>query len=117
VSEYDLEKNEFFRQQAAEGRLKRKHNRAIIRYEGRDARDRHRAECGWSDRAGVASGSDDCSIAERRQGSLAAMLNATNGDGRRGIDRLLALDPMTGLTILRQLYARVAVLALQVARD
>ena len=45
------------------------------------------------------------------------MLNATNGDGRRGIDRLLALDPMTGLTILRQLYARVAVLALQVARD
>jgi hypothetical protein len=40
-----------------------------------------------------------------------AMLNATDGDGRRGVDRLLALDPMAGLTLLRQLYARVALLA------
>jgi hypothetical protein len=44
-----------------------------------------------------------------------AMLNATDGEGRRGVDKLLALDPMTGLTILRQLYARVAALAVQVA--
>ena len=97
--------------------MKRKHNLAIVRYEGRDARDRNRAECGWSDRAGVASGNGDCSIAERRQGSLAAMLNATDGDGRRGVDRLLALDPIAGLAVLRQLYARIALLALQVARD
>jgi hypothetical protein len=42
------------------------------------------------------------------------MLNATDGDGRR--DRLLALDPIAGLAVLRQLYARIALLALQVAR-
>ncbi len=45
------------------------------------------------------------------------MLNATDGDGRRGVDRLLALDPIAGLAVLRQLYARIALLALQVARD
>ena len=47
-----------------------------------------------------------------------AMLNAHDGSGQRGVDRLLALDPMAGLALLRQFYARVAALALQItARD
>lgn len=33
------------------------------------------------------------------------MLNATDGDGRRGVDRLLALDPIAGRAVLRQVYA------------
>ena len=33
VSEFDLEKNEFFKQQASEWRAKRKHNRVIVRIE------------------------------------------------------------------------------------
>ena len=46
------------------------------------------------------------------------MLNADDGTGRRGVDRLLALDPMAGLTVLGHLYARIAMLALQItARD
>lgn len=45
---------------------------------------------------------------------FATMLNATDGDGRRGVHRLLALDPMAGLTVLRQLYTRVALLAFQI---
>ena len=44
-------------------------------------------------------------------------LNAEDGTGRRGVDRLLALDPMAGLTVLGHLYARITMLALQVARD
>jgi hypothetical protein len=44
-----------------------------------------------------------------------AVLSATDEDGRRGVDKLLALDPMAGLAVLRQLYARVAALALQIA--
>ena len=41
------------------------------------------------------------------------VLSATDETGRRGIERLLALDPVAGLAIMRHLYARVAALALQ----
>ena len=45
------------------------------------------------------------------------MLSATDSDGRRGVEKLLTLDPIAGLGVLRQVYARIALPALQVATD
>jgi hypothetical protein len=46
------------------------------------------------------------------------VLSETDETGKRGIDKLVALDPLGALNVLKQLYARFAALALQTtARD
>ena len=42
------------------------------------------------------------------------VLSATDETGKRGIDKLVELDPIAALNVLRQIYARVAALALQI---
>ena len=47
---------------------------------------------------------------------ITSALTTPDGSGKRGIDRLIQLDPIRALKMFKQLYARIAMLALQVAR-
>ena len=49
---------------------------------------------------------------------ITAALTSTDATGKRGIDLLVELDPMRALDMLKALYARIAMLAVQIpARD
>jgi len=48
---------------------------------------------------------------------ITSALTTPDAAGVRGIDRMIRLDPIQALDMFKQIYARIAALALQVARD
>ena len=48
---------------------------------------------------------------------ITSALTTQDAEGLRGIDRLVQLDPIKALELFKQLYGRITMLALQLARD